>query len=171
MSNPFDRGAAPAQPSSTPTQQAAPTNGVTGGVASTSSDDPYSAAAPVGLSGLKMKDPAIIDQLLLVEPVEYSQNVKTDYGITDVWRVNIIPLSGPLTGQIQRSVTVWQEALKRELSECDAGPSKWLLAYHHLGTAKGGQSAPHLFTPANEEQKAVFEQWRASQRTAAAQQS
>jgi hypothetical protein len=165
--NPFDRGPNTPAPTNTPAPAAPAANGFGGGVASPTTDDPYSAAAPVGLSDIKMKDPRVLNQLLMVEPIEYNASINTANGQTDAWRVNIIPLTGPAAGQLLQSVTVWQEALKRELSEAHAGPSRWLLAYHHEGNAKQGQSAPHLFTPANEEQKAIYRQFVEAQKAKA----
>jgi hypothetical protein len=165
VTNPFERGSN--TPAQTPTnaRQSAP-NGLGGGVATVQSDDPYSVSLPVGLSGVKMSDEGIIDQLLLVEPLEYVASINTRNGTTDAFRVNILPLTGPLKGELIENVTVWQEALKRELGKTHASPNRWLLAFHHLGTAKQGQSAPYLFTPPDEEQTAIFEKFRAQQRAA-----
>lgn len=174
MTNPFDRGnaAAPTPPSapSAPTPPAAaPAAAGLGGVDTQKSNDPYSVSTPSGISGVRMSDEGILDQLLLVEPVEYIPSMMTAASRepTDVFRVNILPLTGPLANQLQEDVLVFQEALKRELKKTYQGPNKWLFAWHHLGTAKPGQSAPYLFTPPNDEQVAFFEKWKA-QRTAAA---
>ena len=172
MTNPFERGAA-AAPASTPapaqptTPAAAPAG--LGNVGSVASSDPYSVATPSGVSGVRMSDVGIIDQLLLVEPVEYIPSMMTAASRepTDVVRVNILPLTGPLEGQLQEDVLIFQEALKRELKKTIQGPNRWLLAWHHLGTAKPGQSAPYLFTAANEEQVAIFERFKARQAASA----
>jgi hypothetical protein len=167
MTNPFERGGnTPTQTPNTPPRQSAPSNGFSGGVGAMKSDDPYSAATPVGLSGVKMSDEGIIDQLLLVEPLEYVASINTRNGQTDAFRVNILPLTGPLAGELVQNVTVWQEALKRELATTQAGPNRWLLAYHHLGTAKSGQSAPYLFTPPDDEQMAIYNRFKAQQAAA-----
>lgn len=169
MTNPFDRGgAATSTPASTPApaQSAAPAG--LGNVGAMASSDPYSASIPSTASGVRMSDPGIIDQLLLVEPTEYIPSMMTSASRepTDVIRANILPLTGELTGQLQEDVLIFQEALKRELKKTYQGPNRWLLAYHHMGTAKPGQSAPYIFTPPNEEQVALFEKFKA-QRAAA----
>lgn len=174
MTNPFDRGPAaaptntpaPAQPA--PAAAPAAANAGLGGVGTMQSSDPYSVSVPSGVSGVRMSDEGILDQLLLVEPTEYIPSMMTAASRepTDVVRANILPLTGPLANQLQEDVLIFQEALKRELKKTYQGPNRWLLAYHHLGTAKPGQSAPYLFTPPNEEQVAFFEKWKA-QRAAA----
>lgn len=176
MTNPFDQGA-PAAPAPTLTPPAtprpaaaAPATAGMGGVSAMSSSDPYSIATPSGVSGVRMSDEGIIDQLLLVEPIEYIPSMMTAASRepTDVIRANILPITGPLANELQEEVLIFQEALKRELKKTLQGPSRWLYAYHHLGTAKPGQSAPYLFTPPNEEQMAFFEKWKAQRAAATA---
>ena len=165
--NPFERPAATATATAAPS--AAPVNGGLGSVGVQGSDDPYSISTPSGVSGVRMSDPGLIDQLLLVEPVEYLPSMTTSASKepVDAFRVNILPLTGELAGELQPDVLIFQEALKRELRKTYAGPNRWLLAYHHLGDAKPGKNAPYLFTPPNEEQMALFEKFKA-QRAATA---
>ena len=164
MSNPFERGGSTPTKAPASTQPAAKSNGID----TMQSNDPYSISTPSGVSGVRMSDDGIIDQLLLVEPMEYipSMNTSASKEPTDVYRVNIVPLTGPLTGELQEDVLVFQEALKRELGKTFRGPNRWLLAYHHRGTAKPGQSAPYLFTPPDDDQMRIFEKYKA-QRLAA----
>jgi hypothetical protein len=161
LTNPFDKGA-PA-----PTQAPAPAPSAAsdgfGGVDTKQSSDPYSVSLPTSASGVRMSDPGILDQLLLVEPVEYIPSMMTSASRepTDVLRVNILPLTGELEGKLQEDVLIFQEALKRELKKTLQGPNRWLLAFHHLGAAKPGQSAPYIFTPPNEDQVKIFEKFKA----------
>lgn len=165
MTNPFDRGASTSTKASASTQPAS--SGGLGGVGAMQSDDPYSVSVPSGVSGVRMSDPGIIDQLLLVEPTEYIPSMMTSASRepTDVIRANILPLTGELEGQLQEDVLIFQEALKRELKKTYQGPNRWLLAFHHMGKAKPGQSAPYIFTPPDEDQVRIFEKFKA-QRTA-----
>lgn len=160
MTNPFDRGNSTSTPA--PAQSAA-SSGLGGGVDTKQSEDPYSVSVPSGVSGVKMSDPGILDQLLLVEPVEYIPSMMTSASRepTDVVRVNIIPLTGELEDQLQEDVLVFQEALKRELKKTFQGPNKFLLAFLQLGKAKPGQSAPYIFVQPSEEQVKIFEKFKA----------
>lgn len=165
MTNPFEQGG------STSTQAPAPTPSApasTGGVGVQQSSDPYSVSTPSGVSGVRMSDDDVLNQLLLVEPTEYIASMMTAASRepTDVVRANILPLTGPSTGQLKEDVLIFQEALKRELKKTMQGPNRWLLAFHHLGTAKPGQSAPYLFTPPDDEQMKVFEKFKAQQAAA-----
>jgi len=111
-----------------------------------------------------MSDEGILDQLLLVEPTEYIPSMMTSASRepTDVVRANILPLTGPLTNELQEDVLIFQEALKRELKKTYQSPNRWLLAFHTKGTAKPGQSAPYIFQIPTDEQRAVFEAFKAS---------
>lgn len=168
MTNPFDRGASTPTNTPAPAQPASTAPAGIGSVGAMQSSDPYSVSLPSTASGVRMSDDGIIDQLLLVEPTEYIPSMMTSASRepTDVVRANILPLTGPLANQLQEDVLIFQEALKRELKKTYQGPNKWLLAFHHLGTAKPGQSAPYIFTPPNDEQMKFFEQWKAQQAAA-----
>lgn len=111
-----------------------------------------------------MSDPGVLNQLLLVEPIEYiaSMNTAASKEPTDAVRANILPLTGPLADQLQEDVMIFQVALKRELKKTYQSANKWLLAYLHMGTAKPGQSAPYLFAAPSDEQTAYFEKWKAA---------
>jgi len=128
------------------------------------SNDPYAASVPSTASGVRMSDSGILNELLLVEPVEYIESMLTSASKepTDVFRVNIMPLTGPLAGQLQSDVLVFQVALKRELKRTHQGPNPWLLARCEMGDAKPGQSAPYLFKPPSTEDYALYEQFKAS---------
>jgi len=128
------------------------------------SSDPYSASVPSTASGTRMSDPGILNELMLVEPVEYIESMLTSASKepTDVFRVNILPLTGPLAGQLQEDVLIFQVALKRELKKTHSGPNRWLLARCEMGAAKPGQSAPYLFNPPTAEDMAVYEKFKAS---------
>jgi len=128
------------------------------------SGDPYSASVPSTASGTRMSDPGILGELLLVEPVEYIDSMLTSASKepTDVFRVNIMPLTGESAGQLHEDVLIFQIALKRELKKTYSGPNRWLLARCTKGAAKPGQSAPYLFLPPGDEDMAVYEKFKAS---------
>lgn len=128
------------------------------------SGDPYSVNIPTGVSGVRMNDPGILNELLLVEPVEYIASMTTSASKepTDAFRVNILPLSGALAGELQEDVMIFQVALKRELMKTYRGPNRWLLARCQMGQAKPGQSAPYLFNPPTAEDLAIFEKFKAT---------
>lgn len=163
MTNPFERGAPTNTPA--PARPAGPAAAAGGGVDVKQSSDPYSVSVPSGVSGVKMSDPGILNELLLVEPLEYIPSMMTSASRepTDVIRANFLPLTGELTGQLQEDVLVFQEALKRELKKTFQGPNRWLLAHLHMGTAKPGQSAPYIFSQPDEDQVKIFEKFKAAQ--------
>lgn len=128
------------------------------------SSDPYSASVPSTASGTRMSDPGILGELMLVEPVEYIESMLTSASKepTDVFRVNILPLSGELAGQLSEDVLIFQTALKRELKKTHQGPNRWLLARCEMGAAKPGKNAPYLFNPPTPEDMAVYEKFKAN---------
>jgi hypothetical protein len=158
----------PVQPVAAAPVQQAPAPVVTGGVSTpTSADsDPYGASTPVGLSGLKMNNPMFMNQLLLVEPIEFIDEIKTARGAQSAVRANIIPLTGPQAGILQPNITVWQEALKRELRDAHNGPDRWLLAVLYMGEQRGQNNPPYLFREPLPEERAIYDQFRAAQRQA-----
>ena len=128
------------------------------------SNDPYAASVPSSASGVRMSDPGILGELMLVEPVEYIESMLTSASKepTDVFRVNIMPLTGELAGQLQEDVLIFQIALKRELKKTYSGPNPWLLARCVKGAAKPGQSAPYLFAAPSDEDMTVYERFKSS---------
>lgn len=158
MSNPFSNNPGP---TATATPPAA-----SGGFSADTvqSGDPYSVNIPTGVSGVRMNDPGILNELLLVEPVEYIASMMTSASKepTDAFRVNILPLTGGLAGELQEDVMIFQVALKRELMKTYRGPNRWLLARCQMGTAKPGQSAPYLFNPPGEDDLAIFNKFKAT---------
>lgn len=156
MSNPFNNAPAPGATAT------APSNGFSADTVQ--SNDPYSVNIPSGVSGVRMNDPGILNELLLVEPVEYIASMMTSASKepTDAFRVNILPLSGALAGELQEDVMIFQVALKRELMKTYRGPNRWLLARCQMGQAKPGQSAPYLFNPPAAEDLAIFEKFKAT---------
>lgn len=161
MTNPFDNpgGVAVAGTEDVPQQPA---------VQAVKAADPYSVQVPSGVSGVRLSDEGIIDTLLMVEPLEYIASMTTSASPdpTDAFRVNILPLEGPLAGQLQENVLIFQLVPKRELKRTYSGPSRWLLAYNHMGEKKKGKNAPYLFDPPTEAQMAIYEQFRASKASA-----
>lgn len=156
MSNPFNNAPAPGATAT------APANGFSADTVQ--SGDPYSVNIPSGVSGVRMNDPGILNELLLVEPVEYIASMMTSASKepTDAFRVNILPLTGGMAGELQEDVMIFQVALRRELMKTYRGPNRWLLARCQMGTAKPGQSAPYLFNPPQPEDLAIFEKFKAS---------
>lgn len=152
MSNPFNGGG-------TAAKTASPFSADT-----VKSSDPYSASVPSGVSGVRMSDPGILGELLLVEPIEYIESMMTSASKdpTDAFRINILPLTGPLAGQLQEDVMVFQIALKRELKKTYHGPNRWLLARCEMGEAKPGKNAPYLFVPPSDEDVTAYERFKAT---------
>ena len=128
------------------------------------SGDLYAASVPSTASGTRMSDPGILHELMLVEPVEYIESMLTSASKepTDVFRVNILPLTGELAGQLQEDVLIFQTALKRELRKTHQGPNPWLLARCTMGDAKPGKNAPYLFKPPSDEDMTVYERFKAT---------
>lgn len=128
------------------------------------SSDPYAASVPSTASDTRMSDPGILGELMLVEPVEYIDSMLTSASKepTDVFRVNLLPLTGDMAGQLHEDVLIFQTALKRELKKTYSGPNRWLLARCEMGSAKPGKNAPYLFNPPTAEDMALYEKFKAS---------
>ena len=150
--NPFDRSAT------------ATASRMGGGVESVKSSDPYAASTPSGVSEHSMAN--FVGELMLVEPVEYIESMTTSASKepTDAFRINMVPLTGELAGELLEDLMVFQIALKRELKKTFSGANRWLLARLERGTAKPGQSAPYLFIPPDAEDTALYEKFKASKR-------
>lgn len=160
MTNPFNNAPAPGGAATATAAPAA--SGFSAGTMK--SDDPYSVNIPSGVSGVRMSDPGIINELLLVEPVEYVASMTTSASPepTDAFRVNILPLTGALAGELQEDVMVFQMRLKHELMKTYRGPNKWLLSRLQLGEKKPGKNAPYIFVAPTEADVATFEKFKAS---------
>lgn len=135
------------------------------GVATPKNTDPYSIALPSGGGDrIRMDDPLLMDQLMLIEPVTYTPSIQTSASNepTDVWTVNIIVLTGEAAGQQFDDVAIFQRLLKQEITRVDRGENRFLFAWLRRGNATPGRRAPYLFVPPTEEDFHFYEEWRAS---------
>lgn len=115
--------------------------------------DPF--AAPRGASGDKISDD--LDQGLVVRPSEYIQSMTTTQGVTDAVQADWIVLTGPDQGKV-RSGLVFQTVLKKELRAILGTPTPMMVGILVRGVAKGTNSAPFLFAPANDEVRGLAAQ-------------
>lgn len=125
-------------------------------------DDPYASDVPAGISEYKISD--FVGEFIMVEPTEYIESMLTSASKdpTDVFRVNVIPLTGEHAGEQLDDLMVFQVALKRALMKTWKGPKPWLRARLEMGNAKPGWSAPYVFVAPTEEDEAIYRKFVAS---------
>ena len=105
-------------------------------------------AAP-STSGSTLKPAEVEGHLLVVEPIEYIENMSTNMGPTDAIRVNV----HDITDQDTHTEVLWFPtmlvgSLKRMIGQ-------QVLGVMGKGTAKAGQSAPWLLVDASSTSEAV----------------
>ncbi|UYL88154.1 hypothetical protein SEA_EVAA_43 [Gordonia phage Evaa] len=113
-----------------------------GGVTQGKAGDPFS--LPPSPSDYRIQD--FVGELLLVKPTEYIEEMHTENGTTDVVRVDMVPLSGEVEGQLCEDILVFQMALKRALLKVMDGPNPFLLGRLEMGKKKPGKNAPYIFS-------------------------
>ena len=157
QADPAAQAPAPA-PQAAPAQNTAPVAqgaAAIGGVPSVDSADPF--ASPTGAGdGSKISDD--LDQAILLRPTEYIPSMSTSQGTTDAVRADWIVLTGPNQGQVRNSSLIFQKVLKSELRSIMGTPKPMMVAVIGRGEAKGGKSAPYLFSAADDATKALAAQ-------------
>lgn len=129
-----------------------------------SKGDPFAAADPAGISGYKVQD--FLDQLILVHPTESGKMATTISADSEYVRVDLIPLTAPEdagyeAGERIDDVLVFQTALRREFNKALDNGTAWLLGRLTLGNKKPGQSPPYILVAGSDEDKAIYQEWRA----------
>lgn len=120
--------------------------------------DPFS--TPPGISDFKITD--FVEDLLLVKPTEYIEEMDTSIGDTDAVRADVVPLTGEHAGELLEDLLVFQMALKRALLKVMDGPNPFLLGRLGRGQAKKGKSAPYIFEQPYKEDVALARKYLAS---------
>ena len=143
---------APAQNYQAPVQnQAATTQMAT----PPSSSDPF--ANPTG-GGDGSKISEELNQAVLMRPTEYIPEMSTTQGKTDAVRCDWIVLTGPNMGQVRSQSLIFQTVLKRELKARIGSAQPFLVGVVVLGEARGGNNAPYLLAPADDQVRALAAQ-------------
>ena len=133
-----------APPSTTP-EPAAPAGG-----------DPFGMPSGGG-SGSKIADD--LGQALLVRPIEFKPEFKTQHGIIDAIQADWIVLTGPEAGQVREGSLIFQTMLVGDLKKILANPSTpFMVGVLTTGEAKPGKNAPYLFATPDEAQVALARQ-------------
>lgn len=144
--------------------------------------DPFHASDPSGISGYKPL--YFLNQLVLMHPSEHG-SMKTSSNTpenptSEYVRFDIIPLTVPDefkfmnkdgdweecepydVGQRLDDMLVFNKALVREGKKALDNGTSWLLGRIVKGNKKPGQSAPYILVAGSEEDKAIYQQWRAA---------
>lgn len=127
--------------------------------------DPFAAADPAGVSGHKVAD--FLDQLVLVHPTETGTMSTSVDANSEYVRADFIPLTAPEGAEYEAGeriddVLVFQQALRREFNKALDNGTAWLLGRLVFGTKKAGQSAPYILVAGTDEDKAIYQAWKAS---------
>lgn len=142
--------------------------------------DPFNASDPTGISGYKPL--FFMEQLVLMHPTETGwmktssntpENPQSEYV-----RYDIIPLTVPETftfmnkdgeeetcepyevGERIEEVLVFNKPLVREGKKALDNGTAWLLGRITYGTKKAGQSKPVILVAGDDEDKALYQEWR-----------
>ena len=118
--------------------------------------DPFGMPSGGG-SGSKIADD--LGQALLVRPLEFKPEFKTQHGIIDAIQCDWIVLTGPEAGQVRESSLVFQTMLVGDLKKILANPATpFMVGVLTTGEAKPGKNAPYLFATPDEAQVALARQ-------------
>lgn len=164
--NPFGGGqAAPAAQTPPPAAQQAPPAADAFAAPPSTTPEPAAPAAggdPFGMpsgggSGSKIADD--LGQALLVRPIEFKPEFKTQHGIIDAIQADWIVLTGPEAGQVREGSLIFQTMLVGDLKKILANPSTpFMVGVLTTGEAKPGKNAPYLFATPDESQVALARQ-------------
>ena len=175
MSSPFDKkgGTATATKARNGSKAPADLPDVTNiGEDSPVGNDPFAASDPSGISGVKISD--FVGHLVLIHATETGRMVTSANKPgedSEFVRADIIPLTVPDTfegdecvaGERYDDVLLFQAALVREGKKALDKGIAWVIGRIEMGQAKKGKNAPYLLVPATDEDKALYQQWRAQQ--------
>lgn len=136
------------------------------------SSDPFDAADPSGISGVKISD--FVDHLVLIHATETGRMVTSANKPgedSEFVRCDLIPLTVPDTfdgdecvaGERYDDVLLFQAALVREGKKALDRKIPWLIGRIEMGQAKKGKNAPYLLVKATDEDKAIYAAWRKAQ--------
>lgn len=127
------------------------------------SNDPFdSPASSVGVQWEKLNG-----QLLLITPLSQEKDIKTDYGLADAIRANLVVLDGPTAPEEFRDTLIFPKILQSQVRG-NIGTGRANLGRLGQGNKKAGQSAPWKLSDPTEADKDVARSYYAGGMTAAA---
>jgi len=94
--------------------------------------------------------------LLLIEPLSVETGIQTTFGPADAVRADVTIIDGNDAGEIHSDVLVFPKVLQ---SQIRSQIGQKVLGRLGSGTAKPGQSAPHLLLEASADDIAKAEAW------------
>lgn len=94
--------------------------------------------------------------LLLIEPLSVETGIQTSFGVADAVRANVTVIQGNQAGESYPDVLVFPRVLQSQLRS-QIGSK--VLGRLGSGTAKPGQSAPHLLEEASADDTKLAEEW------------
>lgn len=116
-------------------------------------DAPASASA-----GVKWND--LSGHLLLIKPLSFQEKIQTSFGEADAVSADVTVLDGPDAGTQYDSALIFPKIL---ISQLKPKVGKSVLGRLGKGTAKPGQSSPHVLGEATDADKDVARKYLASQ--------
>ena len=126
------------------------------------SNDPFdSPASSVGIQWEKLNG-----RLLLITPLAKESEIKTDYGLADAIRANVVVLDGPDAPEEFRDTLIFPKVLQGQVrANVDTGRAN--LGRLGQGNKKPGQSPPWRLSDPTEDDKNLARSWYAGGATAA----
>jgi len=114
------------------------------------SNDPFDApASSVGIQWEKLNG-----QLLLVTPLSAEKDIKTDYGLADAIRANVVVLDGPNGTEEFRDTLIFPKVLQSQVRG-NIGTGRANLGRLGQGNKKPGQSPPWRLTDPTDADKDI----------------
>jgi len=115
-----------------------------------SSNDPFD--SPSSSSGIRWEQ--LNGRLLLVTPLSAEKDIKTDYGMAEAIRANVVVLDGPEAPSEFRDTLIFPKVLQGQV-RANVGTGRANLGRLGQGNKKPGQSPPWRLSDPTEDDKDV----------------
>lgn len=99
-------------------------------------------------------------KLLVIEPLSFEQGIQTSFGSTDAVRANVHVLTGPGESEDYDDTLIFPKVL---VGQTRGQIGKKVVGRLTAGTAKPGQSAPHMLAEASEDDLSKASEWLTKQ--------
>ena len=99
-------------------------------------------------------------KLLVIEPLSFEQGIQTSFGSTDAVRANVHVLTAPGESEDYDDCLIFPKVL---VGQTRGQLGKKVVGRLTSGTAKPGQSAPHMLAEATEDDLGKAQEWLSKQ--------
>ena len=111
---------------------------------------------PGSATGIDLKE--LEGALLLIQPLSFEENIKTNFGDTSAVRANVYVLDGARKGEEFNDTLLFPKVLQSQVKG-NCGTGRYNLGRLGHGQAKPGQSAPWLLGDPSDADKDVARAW------------